>query len=67
MDEKDWWRSKTVWGAAVALAGAVSAMAGVHVDAASAEEAVAALTAMAGAAGALVAIYGRFAARSALR
>ncbi len=67
MDEKDWWKSKTVWGAVVALAGALSAMAGVEIDAASSNEAVGALTALAGAAGALVAIWGRFAARETLR
>lgn len=66
MDEKNWWKSKTVWGAVVALAGAVSAMVGIEMDAAASEEAVGALTALASAAGALVAIWGRFAARETL-
>lgn len=66
MDEKNWWKSKTVWGAVVALAGAVSAMVGIEMDAAASEEAVDALTALASAAGALVAIWGRFAARETL-
>lgn len=61
MDETmEWWRSRTVWGALVALAGALASAAGTPVDAGFQAEAVAALTAFATAGGALLALFGRF-------
>lgn len=65
MDEtKDWWKSKTVWGAALALTGALASAFGIEIDGVADEGTVTALTAAAGAIGALIAIFGRFKARS---
>lgn len=63
-DSKEWWKSRTVWGALVALAGSLASAAGVSVEPGVQSEAVAALTALATALGALIALFGRFEARS---
>jgi hypothetical protein len=57
MDSKHWWQSKAVWGGIVAVVGAVGDM---FVKGVTAEN----LTAMAGA---LVAIYGRLVATTAIK
>ena len=59
-DSKSWYKSKTVWGGLVALAGGLASLFGLETDAASSEAAASALTDMAIAIGSLVAIVGRF-------
>lgn len=60
MDVKVWWKSKTIWGGLVALAGGLAGLAGFEVDAATHAAVVNALSDAAVAIGALVAILGRF-------
>lgn len=60
---KEWYRSKTIWGATVALSGAVAGLFGVETSAEASEALTAALTNLATAVGAMVAIFGRFRAR----
>lgn len=60
---KEWYRSKTIWGATVALAGAVAGLFGIETSAEANEAVAAALTNLATAIGAAVAIFGRFRAR----
>lgn len=64
---KDWFRSKTVWGALVALLAGVSALFGVEFDRFEQEEMATALFGAASAFGALLAIAGRMRARTRLR
>lgn len=66
-DTKIWYQSRTVWGAALALAGALAGLFGVEVVGLESDEAVTALTAAASAIGAAVAIFGRFDARTRIR
>ncbi|WP_279477836.1 hypothetical protein [Aureimonas sp. SK2] len=68
MDEiKNWYQSRTVWGAALALTASLAGLFGVEVVGLTSEEAVTALTAAASAVGAAVAIFGRFDARTRIR
>ena len=66
-DIKNWYESRTVWGAALALAASLAGLLGVEVEGLASEEAVVALTAAASAVGAAVAIFGRFDARTRIR
>ncbi|HOV80325.1 MAG TPA: hypothetical protein PK728_09505 [Bacillota bacterium] len=59
MEEKKWWQSKTVWGGIVAIGGAVAGAFGIAVDEATQGEIVDYIMVIAGAAGGLLAIYGR--------
>lgn len=65
-DTKEWYRSKTIWGSAIALAAAIAGLCGVKVDAATGADLVSAVTDAAAAIGALVAIVGRLDAKSAI-
>lgn len=66
-DSKDWWASKTIWGAIIAGGSALLAMFGVKVDEASQKALIDATLAVVSAAGVLgglvMTIWGRFAAR----
>lgn len=66
-DAKQWYMSKTIWGALLALGASLAQLAGVHVgvpdQAAIADGAVA----IAGAVGSLVAVFGRVAANSPIK
>ncbi len=64
---KEWYRSKTIWGASVALAAAVAGLFGIETSAEASEATVSALTDLAAAIGALVAIFGRFQAVAPIR
>jgi hypothetical protein len=64
---KDWYRSKTIWGAAVALSGALAGLFGVETSAEAGEALTSALTDLATALGAVLAIFGRFRAVEAIR
>lgn len=56
---KPWYRSKTVWGAVVAVLAAVASLLGFDVDDAAQATLVDSLLQAAGAAGALFALFGR--------
>ncbi len=57
MEDKPWYKSKTIWGSIVAVIALIAGMFGYQVDAASQQEIV---TAMVGVAGGIFAIWGRF-------
>ncbi|RFC64231.1 hypothetical protein DYI37_07780 [Fulvimarina endophytica] len=59
IDQKEWYRSRTVWGGLVALAAALGGLFGLEVSDAIQSAATTALLDTAAAIGALVAIYGR--------
>ena len=59
VEEKPWYLSKTIWGSLVSVAAALAAAFGVAADAHSQQAIAEAAVQLAGAAGALVAIYGR--------
>lgn len=67
MDLKDWYRSKTVWGAVVAVIASCARLVGLEIAAEDQLQAVDALTTIAAAAGGLIAIYGRVSAHKRLR
>ncbi|GGD93351.1 hypothetical protein GCM10011390_10160 [Aureimonas endophytica] len=62
LDEKTWYRSKTIWGGVVALGAALAGMFGVRIDAATGGDLAAAIPDAIAALGAVVAILGRLAA-----
>lgn len=57
--DKEWFESKTIWGALVAIAASFSGALGLSLDLGTQNEMAEALVQLFGAAGALVAIYGR--------
>ncbi|KQV43509.1 MULTISPECIES: hypothetical protein [unclassified Rhizobium] len=67
MDLKDWYRSKTVWGALVAVIASCARLAGLEIGTEDQQLAIDALTTIAAAAGGLIAIYGRVSAHKRLR
>lgn len=63
MDEtKAWYQSKTIWGALAAIVASILQAAGAPLEPGMERDLVEALTTFAGAAGGLVAIYGRLSA-----
>ncbi|KTQ85335.1 hypothetical protein NS365_12990 [Aureimonas ureilytica] len=66
-DTKDWWKSKTVWGALVSMGASLAALRGFELDGLSQDQLAGTLAALASAIGAAVAILGRFQARSEIR
>ncbi|MFD2237054.1 hypothetical protein [Aureimonas populi] len=64
---KNWYRSKTIWGAGIAFAGAVASLFGVEASTEANEALSQALTNAVSAVGALLAIFGRFAAHEPLK
>lgn len=65
-DIKQWYFSKTVWGALVAIAASLMQAAGLELDPTAQGQLADNLVALAGALGGLVAIYGRLTAESRL-
>ena len=59
VDEKPWYLSKTIWGSLIAVAAALSATLGIPLDSATQAQLSDIVVQMVGAAGALIAIYGR--------
>lgn len=59
VDEKPWYLSKTIWGSLISVAAAFTGMIGVTLEPAMQGEIADALVQIVGAAGALLAIYGR--------
>ncbi|MCB1455843.1 MAG: hypothetical protein KDJ48_08475 [Nitratireductor sp.] len=59
VDEKPWFMSKTIWGSLISVAAAFTATLGISLDQAAQSEIADALVQLIGAAGALIAIYGR--------
>lgn len=59
VSEKSWFESKTIWGALLAVAAAVAGAFGISIDENAQQGIADALVQLAGAAGALFAIYGR--------
>ncbi|MEZ5872418.1 MAG: hypothetical protein R3D32_11385 [Nitratireductor sp.] len=59
VDEKPWFMSKTIWGSLISVAAAFTATLGISLDPTAQSEIADALVQLIGAAGALVAIYGR--------
>ena len=66
-ETKEWWKSKTVWGALVSMGASLAALRGFELDGLSQDQLAGALAALASAVGAAVAILGRFQARSEIR
>lgn len=62
IEEKPWYESKTIWGSLVAVAAALSAALGMSIDQATQNELSSVLVQLTGAAGSLLAIYGRLSA-----
>lgn len=61
---KTWYQSKTVWGALIAVAASILQVAGLELGPASQAELADIAVAIAGAVGALVALYGRIVANA---
>lgn len=66
-DAKAWYRSRTVWGALVAILASLANAAGVEVTAGDEGELADLLVAAVGTVGGLVALYGRISARRRVR
>lgn len=59
METKKWWQSKTIWGGVVAIGAAAAGAFGHAVDQDTQDQVVELIMAIVGAAGGLLAIYGR--------
>jgi hypothetical protein len=66
-DLKDWYHSKTIWGALIAIGASVLHAAGIDIDAGDQSLIVDSLVNIAGAIGGLLAVYGRLTASTAIR
>jgi len=62
MDEKQWYQSKTIWGALLAVTASLFGAFGISIDTGVQNELSDALIQLIGAVGAIAAIYGRFSA-----
>lgn len=62
VSEKTWYESKTIWGALLAVIAAIASTFGIMVDENAQQSTAEAMVQMTGAAGALLAIYGRLSA-----
>lgn len=67
IEEKAWWKSKTIWGAFVAVAAQLLALTGVTIDTGTQVSITEAIIQAVGAGGALIAIYGRLMASAELK
>jgi len=63
-DMKTWYRSKTIWGALIAILASFAQFLGLEIGDAQQGEIVDAMMTLAGAVGGLVALYGRLAAQT---
>ena len=59
LDQKPWYLSRTIWGALLAVAASVANSSGIAISESTQGELADIMVSMTGAAGALVAIYGR--------
>jgi hypothetical protein len=66
IDSKQWYQSKTVWGALIAILASLLQTAGVDFDVAGQDQLADNLVALSGAIGGLVALYGRMSAEKRL-
>lgn len=66
-DLKNWYHSKTIWGALVAVGASALKVAGIDIPAGDQGTVVDSLVNIAGAVGGLLAVYGRLTATSAIR
>lgn len=62
VEEKNWYESKTIWGALIAVAASVTGAMGLTVDTGAQSDLADALVQLVGAVGAMIAIYGRLSA-----
>ncbi|MEO0329211.1 MAG: hypothetical protein AAF217_11525 [Pseudomonadota bacterium] len=62
VDDKAWYESRTIWGALIAVAASVFDAAGLTMDAGAQAQLSEAMVQFVGAAGAIVAVYGRISA-----
>ncbi|MBL4599710.1 MAG: hypothetical protein JKX93_12145 [Rhizobiaceae bacterium] len=60
VNEKAWYDSKTIWGALLAVAASIAGSLGLSIDGGAQQDLAEALVQLTGAAGALLAVYGRF-------
>ncbi|SIR15570.1 hypothetical protein SAMN05880582_10752 [Rhizobium sp. RU20A] len=67
IDMKNWYESKAVWGGIVAVGASLAGLFGVNLPEGTAHDVTEALTAIAGAVGGLIAVYGRLSADKRLR
>lgn len=66
-DLKNWYSSKTIWGALVAIIASAMHFTGVDIGAADRSQIVDAIVNISGALGGLLAVYGRVTAKSAIK
>lgn len=66
-NEKNWYQSKAVWGALVAIGASLAQYGGVDLGMSDQGQVVESVTAITGAIGGLVALYGRITAKKALK
>lgn len=66
-DTKNWYESKAVWGGIVAAGASLAGLIGLDLPDGSTADLVEALTALAGAIGGILAVYGRISAEKRLR
>ncbi len=66
-DDKQWYLSKTVWGALLALGASVLQFTGIQIGGADQSTIADSAVAIAGAVGSLIAVYGRVTATSAIK
>lgn len=62
IEEKNWYESKTIWGALLAVVASLMSTLGIQVDAVAQTDLADALIQLIGAVGAMLAIYGRLSA-----
>ena len=62
VDEKQWYHSKTIWGALIAVGSSLISALGITIDATAQNEIADAMIQLIGAIGAVAAIYGRLSA-----
>ena len=65
-ETKQWYQSRTIWGAAIAIAASVAHAGGISLSASDQSQIVDGALSISGALGGLLAIYGRVAAKSKL-
>ncbi|MDR7146435.1 hypothetical protein [Rhizobium sp. BE258] len=66
-DLKNWYHSKTIWGALIAIGASVLHVAGIDIEAGDQSQIADSLVNISGAIGGLLAIYGRLTANTAIR
>jgi len=67
LDLKNWYSSKTIWGAVISVVASVLHFTGIELGAADKSQLVDAIVNISGALGGLLAVYGRVTARAAIK